>query len=1226
MKSIQQYIFLGIALLLLGSSYWLDITDRKAANLEKYARQVQNYLELNEASVLEIFEDEDKIKRFIAKDYDDNTWKDIQDLTKEKYSFFIYEKDSLLFWSTNTVIPAIEEIRATSVRQFKIIYLNDSRFELVKQPIIIDNHKYILCGLIPIYYEYDIKNEHIENHFALKAGIPKKVFISDTPKDQVVLNPRGEEIFYLTALDKFTDYTMRVILLLMYGFGFLFLGAFINRVSIGLSRQRSPIIGFGFLILSVFLVRFFSLSVSDNTVFSDIPLFEAQELVAPVVSGSMSLFINIILLLWVVIFFYREVPIKDPSKYQIFRQYFLVFASYGMVFMAIIWINRIVQNLVSLARVTFDYDNVFELNEYSFIGLISISILVILLFFFSHKIIPSVNKANIPREHKLAFGGIVLAVSLLGAILGITNWGLFYIVGFSFGYIALFEFFTKDNVASFQWLGGFIFIYSFFITGLLVYHNVQREQQQRVVFADRLVTKRDLATEEAFINIENKLLDANIVKNLKNPLIPKLSILAAITNINKKQKYLNSEYEFGVFFYDVNGKKIRGETRPFGEFEEMVANADSTLSPNLYFSKSEVGYSYIAKLTILNNSRVLGSIIIHYEPKSAVDLDVYPELLEDRSLAKNTGVNYDYAVYNDGKLVKDKGGVFEDKLTYDTPEKNGRRYLVNKNGYSHLIYRADNNQVVIVSKELNEVMQYLSLFSYVFIFLLLVLLILVLLRRTTNIFPQSITDTFTPKPSLHNSIQTSILAIIVLTFLTIGMVTFFYFRSDTEEYHASRLSRKGRGVISSSNYWLKVNAKDSTYILDIKELAKIHRLDVNLFDNNGRLIKASQEEIFKTGLIGRQMPPLPYYEMTQKGLKEFTESERIGTLEYRAAYLAVRNSKGENVGFLGLPYYSERGDFNEDIADFTGVLLNVYVLLLVVAFIAAFVTASSITQPLAVLKDKLRDVQLGKKNEKVVWDTKDEIGVLIDEFNKMLAELEVSANKLATSEREGAWREMAKQVAHEIKNPLTPMKLSIQYLVRAYQMRPDEIGPMMKRVSATLIEQIDSLARIATEFSNFAKMPTAENEYLSINHLVKSVYNLFSENDDVDTKLDMAEEDFQVFGDKEQLMRVLNNVIKNAIQAVPDDRKGRISVSLEKYVGKNIQIRVVDNGCGIPEDKRHAVFVPNFTTKNSGTGLGLAISRKIIEQAGGQIYFESVEDEGTTFFIELPIAERKEEE
>ena len=778
MKSIQQYIFLGIALLLLGSSYWLDITDRKGANLEKYAGQIQNYLEINEASVLEVFEDEDKIKRFIAKDYDDKTWKEIQSLTQEKYSFFIYEKDSLLFWSTNTVIPAIEEIRATSERQFKIIKLNDSRFELVKEPIIIDNHKYILCGLIPIYYEYDIKNEHIDNHFALESNIPKKVFISDVQKDQVVFNPRGEEIFYLTALQKFTDYTMRVILLLMYGFGFLFLGAFMNRVSIRLSRKRSPIIGFIFLVLSVFLVRYFSLSVSENTVFSDIPLFEAQELVSPVVSGSMSLFINIVLLLWVVIFFYREVPIKDPSKYQIFRQYFLVFASYGMVSLAILWINRIVQSLVSLSRVTFDYDNVFELNEYSFIGLVSISILVILLFFFSHKIIPSVNKANIPREHKIAFGGIILGLSLLGAILGITNWGLFYLVAFSFGYIALFEAFTKDNIASFQWLGGFIFIYSFFITGLLVYHNVEREQEQRIVFADRLVTKRDLATEEAFISIENKLFDANIIRNLRNPLVPKLSIIAAITNINKKQKYLNREYEFDVFFYDVNGKKIRGETRPFGEFEEIVSEADSTLSPNLYFSKSEVGYSYIAKLTILNNDRRLGYIIIHYEPKSAIDLDVYPELLKDRSLAKNTGVNYDYAVYKNGKLVKDKGGPFEDSLSYKAPEKSGRQFIKNRNGYSNLIYRADESQVVVVKKELNEITQYLSLFSYVFIFLLLVLLILVILRRTTNIFPKSITDTFSPKPSLHSNIQTSILAIIILTFLTIGMVTFFYFRSN----------------------------------------------------------------------------------------------------------------------------------------------------------------------------------------------------------------------------------------------------------------------------------------------------------------------------------------------------------------------------------------------------------------------------------------------------------------
>jgi nitrogen fixation/metabolism regulation signal transduction histidine kinase len=373
------------------------------------------------------------------------------------------------------------------------------------------------------------------------------------------------------------------------------------------------------------------------------------------------------------------------------------------------------------------------------------------------------------------------------------------------------------------------------------------------------------------------------------------------------------------------------------------------------------------------------------------------------------------------------------------------------------------------------------------------------------------------------------------------------------------------------------------------------------------------------------MAPKAYYSMMQTEVSSFTERESIGDLDFNVAYRTVRNDKEELVGFLGLPYYSERSDFNEDIAEFIGTLLNVYVALLIIAFFAAFLTANSITRPLSQLRDKLRAVELGRKNEALEWATKDEIGDLIEEYNKMLVELERSASKLATSEREGAWREMAKQVAHEIKNPLTPMKLSIQYLNHAYQSRPEAIGPMLKRVSATLIEQMDGLARIATEFSNFAKMPSAQNEFIIINGLVQNVYSLFSNNDDVDMTLNIPNEDYSVFADKEQILRVLNNIVKNAIQAIPDDRRGEIMVELKEELGDFVVVDVTDNGCGIPVDTILSVFVPNFTTKSSGTGLGLAISRKIVEHAGGTISFSSEENVGTTFTVRLPIKNKGDE-
>ena len=226
---------------------------------------------------------------------------------------------------------------------------------------------------------------------------------------------------------------------------------------------------------------------------------------------------------------------------------------------------------------------------------------------------------------------------------------------------------------------------------------------------------------------------------------------------------------------------------------------------------------------------------------------------------------------------------------------------------------------------------------------------------------------------------------------------------------------------------------------------------------------------------------------------------------------------------------------------------------------------------------------------------------------------------MPSSGLESAWREMAQQVAHEIKNPLTPMKLSIQHLQRAFDNKDPRAPEMAERISKTLIEQIENLSKIATEFSSFAKMPQPENEKI---HLLEVVYhsaNLYKENEGVSisVKTEGVIRD-EIFADKSQLLRVFNNLILNSIQAIPDDRQGEIVIKAIN-VNDSIMISVSDNGIGIDQEKANKVFVPNFTTKSSGMGLGLAISQNIIEMAGGIIRFESIENSGTTFYVTLPL-------
>ncbi len=307
---------------------------------------------------------------------------------------------------------------------------------------------------------------------------------------------------------------------------------------------------------------------------------------------------------------------------------------------------------------------------------------------------------------------------------------------------------------------------------------------------------------------------------------------------------------------------------------------------------------------------------------------------------------------------------------------------------------------------------------------------------------------------------------------------------------------------------------------------------------------------------------------------------------------------------------------------FIQALLNTYVFLFLIGFAISMSLAEYIRNPLIELGNTLKAVKLNKDNEKIKWDSNDEIGNLINEYNHMIDKLQDNAILLARTERDSAWREMAKQVAHEIKNPLTPMKLSLQHLQNTIRLRPEETEVVTLRMCETLMNQIENLRQIADEFSSFGSLPKANNERILLNDIVETIHDLFRKREDMDINLIEPIDDLGVYADKNHLLRVLNNLVKNSMQSIPEDRKGMIELKLYSEGNKAI-IRVRDNGCGIPDAMREEIFKPKFTTKSSGSGLGLAISANMIDAIGGRIYFESIENRGTDFFVELPLVRSK---
>jgi signal transduction histidine kinase len=488
----------------------------------------------------------------------------------------------------------------------------------------------------------------------------------------------------------------------------------------------------------------------------------------------------------------------------------------------------------------------------------------------------------------------------------------------------------------------------------------------------------------------------------------------------------------------------------------------------------------------------------------------------------------------------------------------------------------------------------LSYFSIIFSGLIIFFTILTLLNYLIPILPDRYRLALIARHSLRTRIQLGILATILLSFIIIGVITQYY--TDQKE--------KANEVTKS------VERTQTTE--RIRTFAGLNELDRNrrVTDQVEDLFGVGAKRYFKdSNQHNHPLIPFEIWERWQTG----SIGEEVIWRGSDKAYFGI--GSGEELWQVN---WGRQVSFNKMAPSLMGSLLSVYVFLFLLAGSIGLAIANSITWPVETLAEKIKQVRLGKQNQPLQWKNPDELGDLINVYNDMISQLDNSAKSMVKLERDMAWREMAQQVAHEIKNPLTPMKLSIQYMQQAVQRDPERLEELVKRVSETLLEQVENLSAIATTFSNFGTLPKANNQKINLNEVAASVHDLFRKREDIEINLYVPIEDIWVFGDRNFMLRVLNNLIKNAIQAIPADRQGIIDIRLVKT--KEIaQIVIKDNGIGIPDSMKDNVFEPNFTTKTSGTGLGLAICASLLESFNGTIYFETVPNEGTTFFVELPL-------
>jgi two-component system nitrogen regulation sensor histidine kinase NtrY len=411
---------------------------------------------------------------------------------------------------------------------------------------------------------------------------------------------------------------------------------------------------------------------------------------------------------------------------------------------------------------------------------------------------------------------------------------------------------------------------------------------------------------------------------------------------------------------------------------------------------------------------------------------------------------------------------------------------------------------------------------------------------------------------------------------------------------------------------------DETSVVNFNNFADLNNADLNLFDTNGTLLITTVPKIFSNKIIGRKMNPKAFIYINEMQRSDYINTqEKIGRLTYSAAYAPIRNSQNKTIAYIGLPNYSNEAEYRNKIGLFVSNLINIYALVFVGIGVLSVFLANQITSPLTFIQENISKTKLGQKNEPIVWRRHDEIGTLIREYNNMIAALEESTNKLAKSERESAWREMAKQVAHEIKNPLTPLKLGVQLLEKSWKENDPNFEKKFNKFSKSFIEQIESLSKIASEFSDFAKMPDTNLEKMQLLPVLDQAREVFSSSNVEINTINNIEGSSFIFADRDQLLRSFNNLFKNAIEASSDVNKCIITVIINNDTNF-VYVEIKDNGIGIPDLLQNKIFVPNFTTKSSGTGLGLAFVKQAVENAGGSVAFSSSANNGTTFYLKFP--------
>ncbi len=1138
---------------------------------------------------------------------------------------FIVKNDTLRFWTGNAV--SVETLLANESERDGLVFAGNSW--LLKRERKVGDCR--LIGLILIKHEYQYENRFLRNDFQDDFHVPAGTLIlpGGGHTGRTIHDSWQQEVFTLdfSQIPPYSPFQSYISLFLFFAGILLFLlyvRHLIKSIPDPFWKNTGIVMGAIIMILlnAILLKMAIPDQINDLEIFNPV-LFAASNLFPTLAD----LLITTFFIFFLAYIFHAEFTLPDKfsrTVLQVLQAIFFI----GLVFYFQLTI-LLFRSLVVHSSISFETYRVLDITVFTFVGLFILAFHFTSLTLLMDKFF-SLFKPDL-SSYRLFF--FVIAFGLLAWVTGFIQPGgpdllLAFLITVVTGVVAVFR--GRRHVQfRYSTFVLVIFLYSILSVYQIGIYSDEKRHNEKMVLAVDLSAEHDPVAELLLKDLEMDIAtDHELGYMIHEGYIDHMVI----------EDYLRGNYFSGFWErYDMIFTLCTADDslyiEPYVDVWYQCYDFFDTLhrdsriripGSRFYFVDNMNGrISYFASFEYFSaDSTTKASLFLELDSRLVTDELGYPELLLSDRLRKGFfHRDYTYAKYNNGQLITQSGdysySLRQDPYTRASDEFEYTVY----DGYEHLAYHLDDMNTVVVSNPRVSLLSTAITFTYIFVFFYLILTVNLLLvnipflRRSFQV-------------NIKNKIQFTMIGILFLSLLLIGGGTILFSIRQYRERHFDSLEEKIHSVYIEVMHKLEFE-RDLTdgwqaggyASLDelLQKFSNVFFTDINLYAPNGDLLATSRAEIFEKRLTGPKIHPAAYYELAILNDAEFTHEEQLGKLRFLSAYIPFRNDRNDLLAYLNLPYFTRQQALTGEISNLVVAVVNFYVLLITISILIAVFISNQITHPLRMIESKFGKIRFGKSNEKIQYEARDEIGALVRAYNHMVDELADSAEKLARSERESAWREMAKQIAHEIKNPLTPMKLSVQHLQRSSGEDAAKLKQNLKRITQTLIEQIDHLSAIATEFSNFAKMPRTNNEEVDLKEKIIKISKLFHSTEDIEIQTTFANTvPAIVLADREQLSRVFINLVKNAIQAIPEDRNGKISISLET-TENNVIVKVMDNGRGIPVELGDKLFQPNFTTKSSGMGMGLAIVKNIIEHAGGEIRYETVPGVGTTFIVVLPL-------